>query len=193
VPSPSLTILQRVARGERAAVEQCIDAYGGLVWSLVRRMGPCGADADDLVQEVFIALWRGAGLYDPTRASEAVWVTAVARRRVIDARRKLARRGLPSELDESVPEPSPGQVERAAEADDVARAERALGELREEQRRVLELALKHGLTYEQVAARLALPLGTVKTHARRGLARVRERLGLGPRPAPAAAQGGVGS
>jgi RNA polymerase sigma-70 factor (ECF subfamily) len=174
--NPSL--LQRVARGEPSAVQQCIDAHGSLVWSLARRLCPKDADAEDAVQEIFITLWRKAGQYDPSLSAESTWVAAVARSKLLDLRRRVARRGRPEELGEELASGAPGQAELAERADEAARATRALAELRSEQRRVLELAVVHGLTYEQVAARLALPLGTVKTHARRGLARVRELLGL---------------
>jgi len=175
-------VLQRVARGDPAAVQQCIDAYGPLVWSLARRLSPSVADAEDAVQEIFITLWKNAAQYDPNVATEATWIAAVARRKLIDQRRKLARRDdaqdLGDEFGEQLPSNAPGQAELAERADEAARASRALSELRSEQRRVLELAVVYGLTYEQVAAKLAMPLGTVKTHARRGLMRVRELLGL---------------
>jgi RNA polymerase sigma-70 factor (ECF subfamily) len=175
-----MSLLKRVALGEASAVQQCIDAYGPLVWSIARRLCPSAADAEDAVQEIFITLWKSAAQYDPALASESTWVTTVARRKLIDQRRKSARRGASDELAEDLASPAPGQVELAERADEAARARHALGELRAEQRRVLELAVFHGLTYEQVAAKLALPIGTVKTHARRGLMRVRERLGLDP-------------
>ncbi len=172
------TLLQRVARGEADALQLCIESYGPLVWSLARRLCPSTADADDVVQEIFITLWKSAAQYDPALASESTWVTTVARRKLIDQRRRSARRGVADEIGPELASSAPGQAELAERSDEAARASRALGELRVEQRRVLELAVVHGLTYEQVAARLAIPLGTVKTHARRGLMRVRELLGL---------------
>jgi len=176
------TLLQRVASGEAAAVELCLDAYGPLVWSLARRLCPRGADAEDVVQEIFITLWKSAARYDPAVASEATWVATVARRKLIDLRRKDGRRGAMAELGVEVPSVALGQDELAERADEAARAKRALAELRPDQQRVLELAVVHGLTYEEIAAKLTLPLGTVKTHARRGLMRVRELLGLRASP-----------
>lgn len=178
-PSQPPTVLQRIALGEAAAVQDCLDVHGPLVWSLARRMCPRGADAEDVVQEIFIALWKSAAQYDPALASESTWVTTVARRKLIDLRRKLARRAEVGEVSEELATEAPGQAELAERADESARAARALAELRNEQRRVLELAVLHGLTYEQVATKLSMPLGTVKTHARRGLIRVRELLGMG--------------
>jgi RNA polymerase sigma-70 factor (ECF subfamily) len=173
------TLLQRIARGESAAVQECITAHGPLVWSVVRRLCPSGADADDVVQEIFIALWKSAAQYDPALGSETTWVATVSRRKLIDLRRASARRGQPAELGDDLPSAAPGQAEVAELADEAARAAQALGELRAEQRRVLELAVGHGMTYEQVSTRLAMPLGTVKSHARRGLQRVRELLARG--------------
>jgi len=177
LPGPSL--LQRIAQGDASAVEQCLDAHVPLVWALARRLCPSGADAEDVVQEIFITLWKSADQYDPTLGSESSWVTTVARRKLIDLRRRVARRGPTSELGEELASSARDQGELAADSDEAERARKALAELRPEQRTVLELAIVHGLTYEQVAARLALPLGTVKTHARRGLLRVRELLGRG--------------
>lgn len=176
------TLLQRVASGEAPAVRQCLDAYGPLVWSLARRLCPRGADAEDVVQEIFITLWKSAAQYDPTVASESTWVTTVARRKLIDLRRKHARRGATSELLDELPSSAPSQDELAERADEAAHAARALAELRPDQQRVLQLAVVHGLTYEEIATKLTMPLGTVKTHARRGLMRVRELLGLRPSP-----------
>lgn len=188
-PAQTPTVLQRIAQGEAAAVQECIDRHGPLVWALVRRMCPRGADPEDVVQEIFIALWKSAAQYDPRLALESTWVTTLARRRLIDLRRKLARRGEAGEVGEDVPSSAPGQVELAERADESARAAAALAELRAEQRRVLELAVVQGFTYEQVATQLELPLGTVKTHARRGLIRVRELLGLRSGPAGEGASG----
>jgi RNA polymerase sigma factor (sigma-70 family) len=173
------TLLQRIAQGESAAVQECIATHGPLVWSLVRRLCPSGADAEDVVQEIFIALWKSAAQYDPALGSETTWVATVSRRKLIDLRRAIARRGPHDELGDDVPAATPGQAEVVELADEAARAAQALGELRSEQRRVLELAVGHGLTYEQVSTRLSMPLGTVKSHARRGLQRVRELLARG--------------
>jgi RNA polymerase sigma factor (sigma-70 family) len=167
-----------VAQGEPQAVQQCIDAHGPLVWSLARRMCPSGIDAEDLVQEIFIALWKSAHRYDPAVASESTWVATVARRRLIDARRRAARREEDAELPTDLPTTDEEHTERAQRDDEAERARKAFEALRVEQRRVLELALLGGLTYDEVARKLTLPLGTVKSHARRGLIRVRELLGL---------------
>jgi RNA polymerase sigma-70 factor (ECF subfamily) len=173
------SILQRIARSDAAAVEACVDRYGGLVWSLARRLCPRGEDPEDAVQEVFLALWKGAAQFDPEKGDESTFVAVVARRRLIDMRRRLARHAEPGELPESVEAPGESHVERAEVVDDADRARRALAELRPEQQRVLSLSVYDGLSHQEISERTGLPLGTVKTHARRGLIRLRELLGKG--------------
>lgn len=183
-PATSLSVLQRIARGDSAAVQECIDVYGPLVWSLGRRLGLRGADLEDVAQEIFVALWKSAPDFDPALGRESIWVTTVARRKWIDARRR--RRPVEgAESLEALPSRAPDLEELVERADEARRATEALAELRAEQRSVLQLAIVHGHTYEEIARRLAMPLGTVKTHARRGLARVRELLARGPEGARA--------
>jgi len=168
-------LLFRVASGDPDATRACIDRYGGLVWGIARRFFGVNPDAEDAVQEAFLDLWRSAGRYDPNMSSEPVFVALIARRRFIDRRRRTQRR-----LDT---EPlAPEAAGMAVSADRVAEANlasRALDQLRPEQRQVLLLAACHGMSHEEIAQATGMPIGTVKTHARRGLAAVREILSLG--------------
>lgn len=175
-PTVNATILQRVASGETAAVQECIARYGGLIGALARRLLPRSSEAEDAVQEVFIDLWRNAPRYDATLCAEPSFVAMFARRRLIDARRRRERRVQPEALPDDPPEAGDTHVERAEVCDDAAVARRAFDELRPEEQRVLRLSIYDGLSHQEIAARTGLPLGTVKTHARRGLARVRELL-----------------
>ena len=183
-----LGILQRIARGEAGAVQECIEGYGALVGALVRRLCPSAAESDDVVQEIFIDLWKSAGRYDPATAPEATFVAVIARRRLLDLRRKLLRRAEPSELSGDLATDESSLEEMAQVRDEASRAQRALAELKPEQRRVLQLAVFHGLSHQEISTATGLPLGTVKTHARRGLNRVRELLG---HPASVPASGRV--
>jgi RNA polymerase sigma-70 factor (ECF subfamily) len=169
-----LTLLERVARGDGEAVTALVQEYTPLIWSIARRQ--LGAHcADDVVQEVFLALWKDAERFDPSLSSEATYVTTVARRRVIDRRRREGR-GPTSELPEAeLAEPDRG-LERVQLDEEARLAEAALETLPERQRDVLRLAIVEGLTHVEIATRTALPLGTVKSHVRRGLERVREAL-----------------
>ena len=86
------SVLQRVAAGDMAAMQECIDEYGGLIWSLARRFCASPADAEDATQEVFIALWENAGKFDESKGAEVTYVAMIARRRLIDSGRKSQRR-----------------------------------------------------------------------------------------------------
>ena len=173
VPMPD-SLLGRVAGGDATAVRECLQRFGGLVWSLARRLSPNQSDAEDAVQEIFVDIWRSANKYDPRAASEATFVAMIARRRLIDRlRSRQRRREEPLSEGENRAIQQPQEGELAAEA---ALAARAIAQLRPDQRQVLLLATMHGLSHEEIAARTGLPLGTVKTHARRGLLRVREVL-----------------
>lgn len=170
------SILERVAAGEKAAVQECIDRYGGLVLSLARRLCPPSAEVDDAVQEVFIELWNKAERFDRALASEATFVAMIARRRLIDLRRRLERHAGAGELSEALVAPGASVSERAEVGDEALAARKAFRELKPDEQRVLELAVWNGLSHQQIAGATGLPLGTVKTHARRGLARLREIL-----------------
>jgi RNA polymerase sigma-70 factor (ECF subfamily) len=171
-------VLPRIAAGDPAAVPDCITRYGGLVWALARRFLGNSTDAEDAVQDVFIELWKNAARFDPSRSSEPTYITMIARRRLIDRKRK-AGRALPAQpLPDEAPG-RPGSSERIEVEDEAAKAAAVLGELREDERRVIQMAVYQGLTHEEIAAATGLPVGTVKTHIRRGLIRVRERLTAG--------------
>ena len=92
-------LLPRIATGDNHAMEECLDLYGNLVWSLARRMSP-SADADDAVQEIFLDIWKNAARFNKNVASEKTFVMMIARRRLIDRRRKLGREPQLQLLDE---------------------------------------------------------------------------------------------
>lgn len=168
-------VLPRIAAGDPAAVPDCIARYGGLVWSLARRFLGNAADAEDAVQDVFVELWKNAARFDPKKAAEPTYVTMIARRRLIDKKRRAGRVPPAQPLGEEPPAtPAPARLDIEDEA---ARAAAALTELRDDERRVIQMAVYRGMTHEEIASATGLPVGTVKTHIRRGLIRVRERLG----------------
>ncbi|BBO33397.1 RNA polymerase [Lacipirellula parvula] len=161
-------------------MEDCLARYGGLVWSLARRFSPTNADAEDAVQEVFIEVWRNADRYDEAIASEATFIAMIARRRLIDRQRRSERQPQTTSWDETtLPQSARDPAEWLQVCDDAKRARAKMQELSDEQQRVLLLALEGGCSQSEIAERLRLPLGTVKTHARRGLIRLRELLAAG--------------
>jgi RNA polymerase sigma-70 factor, ECF subfamily len=172
------SMLQRIASGDSAAVRECIDQYGPLVWSIARRLSRTPSDAEDATQEIFLDIWRSAGRFDASQGSDKVFIAMIARRRLIDRLRKSSAEPPmdPVETLETAAWADPGTAsEISVEAE---QATRALAELRPEQRQVLELGLLHGLSQSEIATRLSMPLGTVKSFMRRGLITVREYLNV---------------
>ncbi len=186
------SLLQRIAAGDQGAVSEFLKRYSALVWSLARRLSANDPDAEDAVHEIFIDLWKSAGRFDPNVASEVTFVAMVARRRLIDRRRRLGRiPRMEAVRDDDVSRAAvSGGAGPALGGDDVSRtaqgtlevgeeSTRALAELKNlslDQQKVLRLSIFHGLSHEKIASALKMPLGTVKTHARRGLIRLRESL-----------------
>jgi RNA polymerase sigma-70 factor, ECF subfamily len=175
-----VSILQRIAAGEQGAVKECLDRYSGLVWSLARRFLGSSSEAEDAVQEIFVDIWKSAARFDERTAAEATFVAMIARRRLIDRRRKAATASRVFEAETQVLETGSvmtTDLSRGLKAsEDVAAAEAAIAQLPTEQQRVLRLGLVQGLTHEEIARATQLQLGTVKTNMRRGLARVRDRM-----------------
>lgn len=175
---PPEDLLPAVARGDAAAVKACLDRYGALVWSLARRMCRSGTDAEDAVQEIFVSVWKNAGRFDATKGSEVTFIATIARRRLIDRMRQAGRRPNETNIEAGGGRAvSADEVGAPAELrEEVGIANRAMAELSEDQRRVLQMSIGHGLSHEKIAEATGIPLGTVKTHIRRGLIRVRALL-----------------
>ncbi len=171
-------LLVRIGRGDKSAVSDCIDQYGGLVYSLAKRLTTRQADAEDAVQEIFISLWKSANRFDPSKSSEATFVSMVARRRLIDMSRKK-QKGIETveadSIDQTDQSAGSDPTRRAELSDDAGKVLQALNELSDQQQRVIKLSVYDDLTHPQIAERMNLPLGTIKTHIRRGLIHLRER------------------
>ena len=169
-------LLPLIAAGDRHAVNRCIRRYGPLVWSMARRFSATSSDAEDAVQEVFMDLWSNASRFDRSRGSERVFVTILARRRLIDRIRASRRRHTKEIPLEDLPEveaPAGTHAERDA---DIDMARQVLSQLPTAQQRVITLSLAHGFSHSEVAHQTGLPVGTVKTMVRRGILRVRSLL-----------------
>ncbi len=174
------SILQRIAKGDQAAVQECIDAYGNLIWSLARRFLRNSADAEDAVQDVFIDVWNSAGRFDPAVGSETTFVSTIARRRFIDRLRKHTRTpGMDSLDDEETGALNQPFIDAPMEHEtDAALVERILAGMEPEHRQILSLSLYEGYSHSEIAEQMDLPLGTVKTRIRRGLMSIREQLNI---------------
>lgn len=163
-------IERRFGSDDPNVLRSAYDIYGGAVIAYGRRLLGSKEDAEDVAQQVFVAAWRQRYRYDPRRASLLTWLFGIARYKAIDRMRRLEReRRLPLER----PVPSPDETQHTA---DRLLVQEALSWLRPEQQHVLELAFYDDLTHQQIAEKLDMPLGTVKSHARRGLQRLRRFL-----------------
>ena len=172
-------ILKRIAAGDKTAIQDCLNTYGGLIWSLARRMSPNTDDAEDAVQEIFIDIWKNAERFDESQSSERTFVAMIARRRLIDRLRYSNRRISADSLEDVLVEPSNNSDKDLQISVEAREAAQALKSLRPEQRQVLQLSIIQGMSHQEISDTTGMPLGTVKSHARRGLLQVREFLGLG--------------
>ncbi|MFT5289596.1 MAG: RNA polymerase sigma factor (sigma-70 family) [Planctomycetota bacterium] len=172
----SESILVRVARGDADGVRACLDRYGALVWSVAKKVGDDIATIEDVVQEVFIDVWKSAGRFDPEKGSEATFIATIARRRVIDRRRRVGRAPMQELIDDSTTSVDDAGLTQVDLGDEARQAREALSELKPEQRRVILMSVVEGLTHPEIASATGIPLGTVKSHIRRGLDQAAQKL-----------------
>jgi RNA polymerase sigma-70 factor, ECF subfamily len=170
--------MSAIARGDSNALGELYDRYGAILFGLLLRILHDRSEAEDVLQEVFLQTWRQAGEFDPTRGRAIAWLATLARSRALDRRRALASRSrTAAEAANEGEDSSSDSVLQAMVAEDARRVRRALESIPEAQREVLRLAYFEGLSQSEIAARLVRPLGTVKTHTRLGLLKLRELLG----------------
>lgn len=169
-PAP---VLPRIAQGDDGAVKECLRRYGRLVYAIARRFLREERDVEDACQDIFVALWRSAHAFDPSRGTEPTFVALVARRRLVDRQRTTGTRPLPNV------EPPVEPTTSAETYVDARIAIAALDDCSEEQKRVVLLAAFHGMTHEEIATELSIPLGTVKSHYSRAIQRVKRALSAG--------------
>ena len=170
-------LLARTALGDRAAFAELYRAAAPKLFGVSLRIVRERPLAEEALQDGFVSIWNHASDYARAKSAPLTWMTAIVRNRSLDIVRRA--REVP-DVDEELT--ATLADERATPAHDVeARAEAhsiqdCLGELEAEQRQTIALAFFHGLTHSELAAHLRRPLGTVKTHIRRGLARIRDCL-----------------
>jgi RNA polymerase sigma-70 factor, ECF subfamily len=166
-------LLTRIADGDGEAFEELYGRYSRAVLGLALRRLRDRGRAEDAVQETFTSVWRAASSYRPERGPGAPWLFAVARNAISD--RGRARNEPPAEAPDE-PSPAPGPDERAEQAWLSFRVHRALEALVRKERELIELAYWGGLSQSEIAERLQIPLGTVKTRTRAALARLADAL-----------------
>jgi len=147
------------------------DRYSSIVYSIALRvLGDTGA-AEDVLQEVFLQLWRNPGVFDSSRGNMAAWLAVIARNRAIDSLRKRRPETDIADVVVSVEPDLAGDTERARAMEKIRGV---LGDMPAAQRSALEMAYFQGLTHTEIAARTGEPLGTVKTRIRAGLLSLRK-------------------
>jgi RNA polymerase sigma-70 factor (ECF subfamily) len=167
-------LMSRIAEGDRAALRQFYDATSAKLFGVCLRILSDREEAEDVLQEVYVTVWRRADRFDAARASVMAWVSTIARNRAID--RLRARGPLANAAPVEDLQIADGQASAEAllsAADDVDRLNGCLSELDERTRSVIRTAFLEGVTYEALAQRMGAPLGTVKSWIRRGLAKLK--------------------
>lgn len=174
-------LLRQVAAGDEAAFARLYDRYERPLFSVAFHVLRDATAAEDVLQDVFVQLWERAAQYDPACGKPLTWAVVLTRNKCIDRLRGQQRRQrlnqAARELDAA---PATGQADQASERmvlnEQVELMRQALAELPAEQRHAIELAFLRGRTQTEIAAELAVPLGTVKARIRRGMLQLRARL-----------------
>ncbi len=172
------TLIARVRNGDQESMAALYDRYSSIVYATALRILGDTAAAEDVLQEIFMQLWREPSAFDGSRGSLSAWLGVIARHRAIDVLRK---RRPQTDLDEVVIAGSHDLRKTTEENLVVEKVRSAMAEMFPEQRRCMEMAFFEGLTHSEIAAKTGEPLGTVKTRIRSALLQLRKRLAPGER------------
>lgn len=168
----------RVAAGDQAALREVYDLTSTKLFGICVRILADRQEAEDALQDVYVSVWRRAGSFDPVRASPITWLAALARNRAIDrlrsSRRSRGTEPVAAALD--IADPAPGALAGLEAGEDRARLLGCIGELEDRTAQAIRAAFFAGLTYAELAERMAVPLGTMKSWIRRGLLKLKDCL-----------------
>jgi RNA polymerase sigma factor (sigma-70 family) len=170
--------LGRVALGDEAAFKQVYELTSAKLFGICLRILGNEAEAEDALQDIYVSVWRRAGSFDESRASPITWLATLARNRSIDRLRSARRSGSsePVEAALEIADSRPDALAVLAVAEDRARLMGCVDELEERTAQAVRSAFFGGLTYSELAARMDVPLGTMKSWIRRGLMKLKDCL-----------------
>jgi RNA polymerase sigma-70 factor (ECF subfamily) len=169
--TPDAQLLVRIGRGDEQAMSVLFNRYSKIVYSVALRVSRDASTAEDILQEIFLQIWRSPGGFSSTRGSLGGWLAVVSRNRAID----FLRRKKPTEEVEEMTLASPFDMAKESERNImIERARAAIVQLPQEQRKTLEMAFFDGLTHTEIAEMTGDPLGTVKTRIRSALTALRK-------------------
>lgn len=167
------TLLERVAAGDRVAFSGVYDRTASKLYGICLRLLGNPAEAQEVLQEAYVTVWRNALRYDSAKASPITWLAVIARNKAIDRLRRRARATEDINAAADVPDDNPSAFDLVARADDEQRLRHCLDELDERSRTMIRAAFLDGATYPELADRQGVPLPTMKSWIRRGLQRLR--------------------
>ena len=173
---PDEAVMSLLQDGELSAFEAIFDRHSSVAYSLAYRVSGRSGVAEEIVQEAFLSLWRGRAGYDPARGSVRSWLLLFVHNRAVDARRRTRAGAGDLARDSALADrrPAPEMTESlVVERDEARRVRQALDDLPNEQRQAIELAYFAGLTHVEIAQRIGLPAGTVKSRMRLGMQKLR--------------------
>jgi RNA polymerase sigma-70 factor (ECF subfamily) len=167
-------LMARIAAGERDALRQLYDATSAKLFGVCLRILSDREESEDVLQDVYVTIWRRADRFDAGRASVMTWVSTIARNRAIDRLRARGPLAYAEQVDDlEIADGSDSAETLLSAADDRTRLDHCLGELDDRTEKVIRTAFFEGVTYEALAKRVDAPLGTMKSWIRRGLAKLK--------------------
>jgi len=168
-----MRLIARIRAGEQQAMSELYDRYSGVVYGVVLRVLQDAAAAEDVLQDIFLQLWRKPDAFDSSRGSLAAWLAVIARHRAID---RLRQRRPETDLEEVVIASGTDLRDETERTLVIEKVRAVLAEMNDDQRKALELAYFQGLTHTEIADKTGEPLGTIKTRIRSGLQLLRAKL-----------------
>jgi len=171
---PLSALIPRIAGGDRAALRQLYQATSAKLFAVCLRILSSRDESEDVLQEVYLTIWRRADRFEAGRASAMTWISTIARNRAIDRLRARGPLALAAQIDDmEIADKSPGAEARLETAQSVEALNACLSQLDARTQGVIRTAFFEGVTYEAIALRLDIPLGTIKSWIRRGLLKLR--------------------